>query len=56
MHYKYDVNSRMSDVKINECKKQKDNDFCSCLRTVNAATGSYKEIYIYIAKKWFNCK
>ena len=44
------------DVKINECKKQKNNDFCSCLKTANAISGTYKELFINFAKRHFKCK
>ena len=44
------------DVKINECKKQKNKDFCSCLKTVNAVAGTYKSIYIKFAKDLFKCR
>jgi len=44
------------DLKINECKNQKNNNFCSCLKNVNTVFGTHKDDYLNLAKDFFKCK
>ncbi len=43
-------------IRIQECKRIKNNDFCSCLKSVVAASGTHKDDYLNMAKDWFKCK